>query len=72
MMIAFGFAAAAGSWLILMALDVLFAAIYIPTIQGEEGYLREIRTRLCYCGPACYAFQSNSGTLLMEIQCKAS
>jgi hypothetical protein len=39
---------------------------------GEEGYLREIRTRLCYCGPACYAFQSNSGTLLMEIQCRAS
>src|ERR1700712_4108827 len=41
MMIAFGFAAAAGSWVILIALAVLFAAIYIPTIQGEEGYLRE-------------------------------
>ena len=41
MMIAFGFAAAAGSWIILIALAVLFAAIYIPTIQGEEGYLRE-------------------------------
>jgi protein-S-isoprenylcysteine O-methyltransferase Ste14 len=41
MMIAFGFAAAAASWIILIALAVLFAAIYIPTIQGEEGYLRE-------------------------------
>ena len=41
MMIAFGFAAAAGSWILLIALAVLFAAIYIPTIQGEEGYLRE-------------------------------
>jgi protein-S-isoprenylcysteine O-methyltransferase Ste14 len=41
MMIAFGFAAAAGSWILLIALVGLFAAIYIPTIQGEEGYLRE-------------------------------
>jgi protein-S-isoprenylcysteine O-methyltransferase Ste14 len=41
MMIAFGFAAAAASWIILVALAVLFAAIYIPTIQSEEGYLRE-------------------------------
>ena len=41
MMIAFGFAVAAASWIILLALAVLFAAIYIPTIQGEEGYLRE-------------------------------
>jgi protein-S-isoprenylcysteine O-methyltransferase Ste14 len=40
-MIAFGFAVAAGSWIILAALAVLFAAIYIPTIQGEEAYLRE-------------------------------
>ncbi len=41
MMIAFGFAGAAGSWVILVALVVLFAAIYVPTIQGEEAYLRE-------------------------------
>ena len=41
MMIAFGFAVAAGSWIILITLAVLFAAIYIPTIQSEEGYLRE-------------------------------
>jgi protein-S-isoprenylcysteine O-methyltransferase Ste14 len=41
MMIAFGFAGAAGSWVILVALVVLFAAIYWPTIKGEEAYLRE-------------------------------
>jgi protein-S-isoprenylcysteine O-methyltransferase Ste14 len=41
MMIAFGFAAAAGSWVILIALAALFAAIYIPTILSEESYLRE-------------------------------
>src|ERR1700761_7257786 len=41
MMIAFGFAVAAGSWVHFVALAVLFASIYIPTIQGEEGYLRE-------------------------------
>ena len=40
-MIAFGFAAAAGSWIILMALTVLFGAIYLPTIRSEELYLRE-------------------------------
>jgi protein-S-isoprenylcysteine O-methyltransferase Ste14 len=41
MMIAFGFAAAAASWVILILLSTLFAVIYIPTIQSEEGYLRE-------------------------------
>jgi protein-S-isoprenylcysteine O-methyltransferase Ste14 len=41
MMIAFGFAAAAGSWVLLVMLVALFSAIYFPTIQGEEGYLRE-------------------------------
>lgn len=41
MMIAFGFAAAAGSWVILVTLTALFAAIYWPTIRGEEAYLRE-------------------------------
>jgi protein-S-isoprenylcysteine O-methyltransferase Ste14 len=41
MMIAFGFAAAAGSWIILIALAILFAAIYLPTILSEEQYLRE-------------------------------
>ena len=41
MMIAFGFAAAAGSWVILVTLAVLFAVIYLPTIRSEEAYLRE-------------------------------
>jgi Phospholipid methyltransferase len=41
MLIAFGFAAAAWNWLILLVLAGLFAAIYIPTILGEETYLRE-------------------------------
>jgi hypothetical protein len=41
MMIAFGFAEAAGSWAILLALAAFFFAIYIPTILGEEQYLRE-------------------------------
>ena len=40
MLIAFGFGAAAGNWILLAVLVVLFAAIYIPTIQGEERYLR--------------------------------
>ena len=40
MLIAFGFAAASGSWVIFVALAGLFAAIYIPTIQSEETYLR--------------------------------
>jgi protein-S-isoprenylcysteine O-methyltransferase Ste14 len=41
MMIAFGFAVAAASWMILVALAVLFAAIYLPTIRSEELYLRD-------------------------------
>jgi protein-S-isoprenylcysteine O-methyltransferase Ste14 len=40
-LIAFGFAAAAASWIILIALAVLFVAIYLPTIRSEELYLRE-------------------------------
>lgn len=40
LMIAFGFGAASGSWMLLVLLAALFAAIYIPTIRGEEGYLR--------------------------------
>ncbi len=41
MMIAFGFAAASGRWEILVALAILFMAIYLPTILSEEQYLRE-------------------------------
>jgi hypothetical protein len=40
MMIAFGFAAAAGSWVILVTLAILFLVIYLPTIRSEEAYLR--------------------------------
>ena len=40
MMIAFGFAAAARSWVILVVLAVLFLVIYLPTIRSEEEYLR--------------------------------
>jgi protein-S-isoprenylcysteine O-methyltransferase Ste14 len=40
-MIAFGFAVAAGSWIILVVLALMFAAIYLPTIRSEELYLRE-------------------------------
>ncbi len=38
--ITLGFGAAAGSWWLLGALAAIFAAIYLPTIQGEEEYLR--------------------------------
>jgi protein-S-isoprenylcysteine O-methyltransferase Ste14 len=41
MCIAFGFAAAAANWAILIVLAGLFAAIYIPTILSEEENLRK-------------------------------
>jgi protein-S-isoprenylcysteine O-methyltransferase Ste14 len=41
MMIAFGFAWAAASWIIFVVLAALFLAIYLPTIRSEEAYLRE-------------------------------
>ena len=41
MLTAFGFAAAAASWVIAVALAGLFLAIYLPTIRSEEAYLRE-------------------------------
>ncbi len=40
MLIAFGFAGAARSWVIVVTLAMLFAAIYWPTIQSEEAFLR--------------------------------
>ena len=40
MSIAFGFAAAAGSWQLAVALAVLFFLIYLPTIRSEEQFLR--------------------------------
>lgn len=39
---------------------------------GEDGYLREIRTQLCYCGAACYALRSRQAAPLLENQAKAS
>lgn len=39
MLIAFGFAVAAHSWWIALALAVLFALIYWPTIRAEEEFL---------------------------------
>jgi len=66
MLIAFGFGAASGSWLILGLLAALFAAIYIPTIQGEEEYLRahfagfdEYAARVPRLLPRLRAAQSN-------------
>ena len=40
MLIAFGFAGASRSWVIVVALAVLFGVIYWPTIRSEEAYLR--------------------------------
>ena len=40
MLIAFGFAAASQSWIIIVVLAGLFAAIYLPTIRSEEQFLR--------------------------------
>jgi len=42
MMMAFGFAAASRSVLITVLLVVLFALIYVPTILGEERFLRSV------------------------------
>jgi protein-S-isoprenylcysteine O-methyltransferase Ste14 len=40
MLIAFGFAGASRSWVVVVALAVLFAVIYGPTIRSEEAFLR--------------------------------
>ena len=40
MLIAFGFAGASRSWVVLLALVVLFGVIYWPTIRSEEAFLR--------------------------------
>lgn len=41
LLIGIGFAIAARSWWISLALAVMFFAIYIPVIRGEEKFLRE-------------------------------
>ncbi len=40
MAIAFGFGIASGGWPLIVLLVLLFLAIYLPTILGEEEYLR--------------------------------
>ena len=40
MLIAFGFAAASRSWILVVVLAALFFAIYLPTIRSEEQFLR--------------------------------
>lgn len=42
MAIGFGFAIAARSWWIVLALALFFALIYIPVIRSEEEYLRSV------------------------------
>lgn len=37
-----------------------------------NGYVRDIRTRLCYCGVTCYAAQCGSPMKLLEERAKAS
>jgi protein-S-isoprenylcysteine O-methyltransferase Ste14 len=39
--IALGFALSARSWIVLIVLLVMFIAIYLPVIRGEEAFLRE-------------------------------
>ena len=38
----------------------------------ERGYLREIRTRLCYCGAKCYVLKSGNALIFLEDRAKAS
>jgi protein-S-isoprenylcysteine O-methyltransferase Ste14 len=40
MLIAFGFAAASESWILIVLLATLFFSIYLPTIRSEEQFLR--------------------------------
>jgi protein-S-isoprenylcysteine O-methyltransferase Ste14 len=40
LIIAIGFAVAARSWWIALAMVIFFFAIYLPVIRGEEAYLR--------------------------------
>jgi protein-S-isoprenylcysteine O-methyltransferase Ste14 len=41
MILAAGFAVAARSWWIVGIMSLMFAAIYVPVISGEERYLRQ-------------------------------
>jgi hypothetical protein len=39
---------------------------------GGDGYVRDIRTRLCYCRVTCYAAQCGSPMKLLEERAIAS
>ena len=40
---------------------------------GHDGYVRDIRTRLCYCNTKCYRFHSGGAPpVIFEDRAKAS
>ncbi len=39
---------------------------------GQNGYVRDIRTRLCYCKVMCYAAHCGSPISLLEDHARAS
>jgi len=40
---------------------------------GQDGYVRDIRTQLCYCNTNCYRFHSSGAPLVtIEGRAKAS
>ena len=39
---------------------------------SRGGYVRDIRTRLCYCRVTCYAVHCGSTMMLLEERAKAS
>jgi protein-S-isoprenylcysteine O-methyltransferase Ste14 len=41
LVLALGFALAARSWVIVIAMAVIFAAVYLPVIRSEEAFLRQ-------------------------------
>ena len=39
---------------------------------SHDGYVRDIRTQLCYCRVTCYAVHCGSTMMLLEERAKAS
>lgn len=39
---------------------------------GYDGYVRDIRTQLCYCRVTCYAVHCGSTMMLLEERARAS
>jgi len=75
--IALGFALAALRWEIAVALVILFAAIYLPVIRGEEQFLREhfpaypeYCTRVPRLLPRLRAGQQERTCFSSELYCK--